>query len=555
MGEISRHIHLAMVSHGFNRDRSHTAGLRFTGSIVAAERKISVAIIFQGESLTTLPRLSLTAREGELPDAIAHIEAEDRVCYARETDLLLDPFDPGGSVSQCLGAMRKALDRIVRLDLTDEIAEEFPQHWLGERSVYSAVVWRRSTEALLFQFPRSRHRAILVLAPNADYLTSFGLRGTELATAKREARPTAVLKTDATLAFRNPHRQPSNFDQLYAWAEFVDRGLGEKIVDVLSVQDKNHLSVFISAPNGIVGATVTLPPLLKKAIQRPAFLHTLLKKRGGELSIGRLSGIRADTEFLFSRNLAEQPNLAGKKIAIAGVGTIGGSLARLIAQSGAGLDGGRLVLFDPDLLAPGNIGRHILPLSYVGLPKAEGCRDFIRSLYPGNDISSVNKDAIDYLEELESFDLVIDATGDEAVATNINRQLFKARGQDKNSPAWMHVSLFGNGVAAQCLLVDSPEFACYQCQKLQDHSFRYKVLHPEHPVVLTPASCNEGSYFAYGVGAPTIAAGLGVQMALDWAAGRPSPRLRTIRIVQKATTAVKDQNPTKRQGCQVCGGQ
>jgi hypothetical protein len=193
-------------------------------------------------------------------------------------------------------------------------------------------------------------------------------------------------------------------------------------------------------------------------------------------------------------------------------------------------------------------------MSYVGLPKAEACRDFIRSLYPDNDIGAVSADVLAQLDALKRFELVIDATGDEAVAANLNRHLFEAGGPEKGCPVWLHLCLVGNGVAAQGLLVDSPEYACYQCQKLQDGAHRYKVLHPDHPAIVTPANCNEGSYFAYGVGAPTIGAGLGVQMALDWAAGRPSPRLRTIRIVQEATIAVKDQNPTRRPGCQVCGG-
>jgi hypothetical protein len=69
---------------------------------------------------------------------------------------------------------------------------------------------------------------------------------------------------------------------------------------------------------------------------------------------------------------------------------------------------------------------------------------------------------------------------------------------------------------------------------------------------MTPANCGEGAYFAYGVGAPAIAGGLAIQMSLDWIKGRPSPRFRTIRIVEDATFAVKDANVTRLEGCPVC---
>jgi len=553
MGETSRRIHMAMTAAGFTRDRSHTGGMRFTGPLDAAGQKISVAVVYQGESLTTLPRLILVDRARELPNAVAHIEHGDRVCYARETDLLLDPFNPEGSVTACLAAMRKALDRIARLDLSEEIAQEFPQHWLAEKEVFTAATWPKSSKAFLFLVPRGQNRQILVLAPDENCLRPFGLHGLDLKKATKEARATAVVATSTPLTFRHPHRQPNNFAQLIAWANSIDPHLERRIVDELSAQDKEHLSIFIAGPNGVAGATLSVPPVLKKSVQRQDFLRRVLSHRAAEISLVRLSGSRADKEFMFKRNLGQQPNLSGKRIAIIGMGTIGGALAKLVAQSGAGLNQGRLVLFDTDILTPGNIGRHVLSVSYVGLPKAEACRDFIRSLYTENDITAVNSDALARIDELNAFDLVIDATGDEAVAANVNRHFFQQRSANNNAPAWMHLCLFGNGVAAQGFLVDSPEYACYQCQKLPDGAFRFPVLRSDHPAILTPANCNEGSYFAYGVGAPTIAAGLGIQMALDWAAGKSSPRLRTVRIVQDATQTVKDQNPAKRPGCPVCG--
>lgn len=249
----------------------------------------------------------------------------------------------------------------------------------------------------------------------------------------------------------------------------------------------------------------------------------------------------------------QQPDLSGKRIALIGIGTIGGFLARNLAQSGAGMNGGELVLYDEQSLTPGNVGRHYLGLSQVGTFKALAMKDELLRLMPDCLVKHVTKDALLAVEELLKFDLIVDATGDRAMSDALNRHAVIARRSGASTVPILYVWLVGSGVAAQSLLVDGAEHACFRCLRLtRSDEERFPVLRDEHAAALVPANCGEGSYFAYGVGAPTIAAGLATQICLDWAKGKPSPRFRTLQIVHEATRQVKDQNPSSRDDCPAC---
>ena len=121
------------------------------------------------------------------------------------------------------------------------------------------------------------------------------------------------------------------------------------------------------------------------------------------------------------------------------------------------------------------------------------------------------------------------------------------------APAVLHVWLMGNGDAAQALLVTSSEHACYKCLRVgHDGQWRFNPLLPDHKPELVFGPCGEGMFMAYGVAAPVIAAGLGLQVTLDWAAGNAKPYFRTICIDIRTTRPIKSQNASRQEGCPAC---
>lgn len=539
----AQQIYQEMRAAGFRREAAATDGLEFVGALEAGGRQISVAVRFRDTTLTCLPKLRLLDKNRDLPDAVAHIEPGDYVCFAQETDLLLNPLQPRQSVAICLNAMRRSLDRLARLDLSDEIATEFPQHWQANSTVYFSESFATDCIARSFEVVRPSG-SVVVVARKQSATMAFG------STRELNAH-VPILTTRSSLTFRPRFRQPTNLEELQLWAGSINSALPHQIWNALASCDKDKMIAFVSAPNGIVGFKASLPSLLSRAVQRQSFLRRMLDTHGSEIRIDRIRGTQADENTILERNFAGHPNLSALRIAIVGVGTIGGYLAKFLAQSGAGALRGNLQLIDKETFEPGNVGRHFLSASAIGLPKSIACRDALKAQFPQSNFSAKIDNVLEGLHDLASFDIVINATGDEALTQVLDAHLLEVR-KNQNGPPCLHIWVTGSGVAAQALLVDSNEFACYRCLKTIDGRWRYPVMKPDHPAHTIPADCGEGTYFAYGVAAPAIAAGLAAQICFDWRVGRPSPRFRTIRVCHEHTIGVRDQNASKLAGCPSC---
>lgn len=550
MRENARLIHEAMVARGFTRDRSVTKAIAFSGSLRPNGTEVAVEILFPDATLSRLPKLRLLDRGKQFADVVAHIEDNDRVCFAQEIEMQLDPHAVEASVVRCLAAMTGTLARMLTTDLSAEVAEEFPQHWRGDAHVYVAEAWPKTGNAKLMRLKRD-HDAIMILGRDGASLTRFGATAEQKKSGEKEGLPIRVIRTKNRLTFKKPFIQPATLAELLQWAASVEHGLDRQISGALADQPIGSLRVFLAAENGVVGAIATPPPHLLQAQQRNSFIPYLIAHHADKIPISRITGERADEGFVIGRNPAGRPSLAGKRIAIIGLGTIGGHLSKLIAQAGAGMGEGMLLLLDQQTFSPGNVGRHILGLAAVGLEKAGACSDLLRVTYPGINVRPIVGDALAYLDELGRCDLILDATGDHPTSISVNQYFVELAKSGKSTPSRLHVWLEGNGVAARAMAVDAGS-ACLDCLIQTDGKERFPVLRPDHPAAVTPADCGEGAYFAYGPGASPIAAGLAVQMALESAVGTITPHLRTIRIVEAATFQTKDQNPTKLAGCRAC---
>jgi molybdopterin/thiamine biosynthesis adenylyltransferase len=541
-----------MVARAFARDRKRTGVLWFSGQLEIRGRPVSVAVEFPDRQLTRIPRLYLRSRTKEFSEAVAHIECEDRVCYARDEELLLDPLNPKPSVALCMAKMVEALDRIDRYDLSNEIESEFPQHWLGSR-VYVDISDANCQRAWLYKL--HAREQILLITDTLSPLRRLGYSKREAKDLEKRRSPIFVLTVDTPLTFSRGHRAPTTLDDLLRWLSSVGNNLPNRLLDGVTPNWPSGMQFLLRGPNGSVGARLILPPLLNQSVQRAAFLKRALPRWANEIELERISGSPIDAKFLYQRNMEHRLNLSGKRIALIGLGTIGGFLAKFLAQSGGGIADGQLLFFDNQNVEPGNVGRHFLGPAYIGKNKARGVKEELERNYTDCRINVYDRNVLERVDDLLACDLVIDATGERALSDVLNKEFVDARRHEKSNAAVLFVWLVGNGVAAQCLLVDSIEVGCFRCLRLDETSDeRFRLLRPDHTVAVTPATCGEGAYFAYGVGAPAMASGLAIQLCLDWVNGQPSPRFRTIRINREATFEIKDSDITARQRCPACGG-
>lgn len=119
--------------------------------------------------------------------------------------------------------------------------------------------------------------------------------------------------------------------------------------------------------------------------------------------------------------------LGQRSVVVVGAGAVGSFLCDLLARSGVG----RLTIYDPDIVRPGNLVRHLAGYDRVGQPKPNAVRQVIRA-QPFNmtDVTAVPQAAPpphDAAALFSEFDLVIDATADGS-ATAVLADVARAEG-------------------------------------------------------------------------------------------------------------------------------
>ena len=148
----------------------------------------------------------------------------------------------------------------------------------------------------------------------------------------------------------------------------------------------------------------------------------------------------------------------------------------------------------------------------------------------------------------------MDATGD----TTFSKALNAFKGNDasfEEYPDLLFAWLEGFGAATQALLVNNQEKACYQClSPIFGEVSRYTPLKDPGRDHFISATCTDGVYIPYSVAASATAAGLALEMMLDWASGKNGNRLRTRAIDTDPTVTklVKDRSPDRDKRCPKC---
>jgi molybdopterin/thiamine biosynthesis adenylyltransferase len=284
---------------------------------------------------------------------------------------------------------------------------------------------------------------------------------------------------------------------------------------------------------------------------RKSALPQLLLDRADDVSVERSLGSPIDERFLYQRNLGGIRSLAGKNVILIGCGTIGGFLSYNLSQSGAGTLGGLLTLVDSDRLSSSNLGRHLLGMSFLGRNKADGCAEYIRGQLPHINVNSHSLDARAILASFSDADLIIDATGEEPLSIALNHQAVARR---PNFPPMLYAWIVGNGGAAQALLCDGPDHACFKCQKPD------LAKEPRHRTIrrvsgnepMRNPACGDGLYAPFPVSASISAAALALDLVLAWNSGDPRHRFRTRVLDPDRSFQVKDMNLTPAVECPTC---
>jgi hypothetical protein len=154
-----------------------------------------------------------------------------------------------------------------------------------------------------------------------------------------------------------PHMRPGSVLPVLIGCE-IDGAPVYVCAEIEGISAKNAAKGFRPSrprPPALIAASFHARPSVRRGVQRAdyAWVH------------GR--GRNADVEVL-----------RGKRVAIVGCGALGGYLARALAQAGVG----SLLLIDFDGLTPNNVGRHVLGMEAVGLPKSVALAKKLHADFP-----------------------------------------------------------------------------------------------------------------------------------------------------------------------------
>lgn len=542
-GEAIRIIHATLLKRGFEFVR---APATYKGALSVHGHEALVEIEVSDFTFAALPTVRLLDRSKVPVDQVAHVLVGGEVCY-HDGGLLLDLYDPGGSVLRVLDNAAASLQRSFGGNAAADFERELASYWHGNR-VFIAIP--QSPEqgivsaevAALTSDPYSG----LVVVPKDAWKEALG----------EKRLPATVIHTPAAL--RSSKAFP--LATLRASLAYLDEQdalpVGWRAALIRAAAREEH--AFIAAPNAVIGwrpeYSAGLKAIKESSGIRPAFFQRVVANSANEIELHRLVASRIDLTSAVQRNLAGRPTLIGKRVALVGCGTVGGYLARLLAQAGAGC-GATLQLFDFDSLSPGNLGRHVLGFSDLGRPKAVATAEHLQRFHPEVDVRPQVKDAMTCWDLLEACDIIIDATGEANVSNSMNYR-FQRSPQTGTELAILHAFVFGNGIAAQSLLNLKDGHVCYHCLKTGfGGKWRYSPARdPERTLELVPGTCGEGGYAPFSVDAPVAAAALALRAALDWAGGVPGPRLRTVIVDHGAgRDNVPWKSPDRLLGCTACG--
>ena len=203
---------------------------------------------------------------------------------------------------------------------------------------------------------------------------------------------------------------------------------------------------------------------------------------------------RADSAWVHGRGRDKRAHVLHKrKIAILGVGSIGGFVAEHLACAGVG----KIVLVDPELLSAANAGRHILGINNLDVPKASGVAQLLQPRFPHHEITGVRAKAQDFVgehkTELADFDLVLCLTGDWSAESFINEWSLKS---EERCPRILFGWLEPHALAGHAVLISSKS-ACLGCHFTETGKCDLSVTHWDNSNLVQEPACG-GMFQPYG---------------------------------------------------------
>lgn len=546
------HLHDALAGRGFERKPEKPGRNWYEGAFVVGDDQVPIFVLVTDLEFVTYPSIGIMPTWRSARPRMPHVLGPGGIiCYFASGSVVLDRYNPGGTILQCLARAERVLRDAIAGRSEDDFAGEFRTYWGG--------TWQLGDLPHSYSGTGTFHTVRLNGDDDTMPLLSTGKSWLLDRPGSRPdpvgGEPVHIVTIDHALTL-DPFRPwpPENLAAITDWLQWFDRRLVGELDTALRSGTLPGGTLVIRAPNGVFSIRISVPARMRTQellANRRKSLPKLLRGVAKEVKVERSTTVAADLDYVYGRNLGSMRGLAGKKILQVGCGTIGGFLAHQLAQSGAGMGGGHFKLVDTDILHPSNLGRHLLGVPHLSQNKAIACARFLNALLPGAAVEGLEADALT-LDQLERFDLVIDATGEEALSLALNQRAVARR---PKGPDHLFVWLLGNGVIAQAIIVGAPEKACLKCLKPElAGQPRFRALRPGVEMEIgSIQACGDADFVPFPVSRPVSAAAMACDMVLDWANGVRGDRFRNITFDSRQAFEIANSSPNRTARCPACG--
>ncbi|AEI93091.1 ThiF family adenylyltransferase [Roseobacter litoralis] len=465
--------------------------------------------------------------EEALPSRLtAHMMEGAQLCYANPDTLLLDRYAPDRSIMAVVKQAEATLAVLLHSNPKAEYMAELASYW--SMTCYHLIDDPRNNKALVFGVCEFSVGPQCLIGGCTEKRMQRWANDAGGKFKKFFSAPVVEAVGD----IRPPPSTVKTFEKVVEWLE-PQVHTSTALLDVVITGGKPLPALVVAAPNAIIGFQIEKSGLIKQA-ERKGFrknaIPDLWKSKAAQLSLDRFKGKLATSEEITARNLDGTPPLKGKRIALIGAGTIGGYLARSLVQLGAGFEQ-RLLVIDQDTLQPENLGRHILGSKYLGRSKAKALAEALKTDFPDVEVNAVSTSGQSTFDRLTAYDIVVDATGEQAFSDALNAHALSCDAKMGSFPPILYALIFGNGAAAQTYLsTRGSEKACFRCLKPEfTGAWQNSPVKPDAALAkLAIRACAYGTFTPFGVSASLSAAALASQHVADFFSDGYSGDLRTV---------------------------
>lgn len=427
------------------------------GSLVVADAKfllngkiVQIHIGLDENFPQTLPIILL--EKESLSENIPHVESDGFVCYSEQENLVIDSSIPERVLVEALERTKNVLRKGISGENKWDFVDEFDAYWrLYQNAIPVRSLINPSVDARQIVVARASHKAnevdIAYLSDSDSTPIKFGI---ESKTVSHENGIYVPL-------------QKGTFMDLFIQKNLTAKHIRKTVLNNISPSNRKLLKKLTKKfkRNEVLIFGLPRPSggVVLFGIQFSA-VHTAhpLKDQGNAEKIIPIALLRLDKSYLLPRGGANA-TLQKKNVALIGCGAVGGHIAFQFIQSGIL----NLTLIDHDIFTYENTFRNPLGKQFVGASKVEALRKELEGKFPYVTIKTVAlriEEAISRsILDMEKFDLVIMATGDDNVSLMINR-FFHTKGI--RLPI-LYSWLEPYGVGGHVLVANMDGKGCFQC--------------------------------------------------------------------------------------------